>query len=157
MIFIVRGEINAGKTSWLAADFELHQNADGFICRKVFKENEHIGYDLEHLISRERCHFIRKPGSIPDAWREVAFLAQKYSFCAEGFAFAQKIAAATNCQRFYIDEIGPLELQKQGFYELLCDILQNGPPEIVIAVRSHLVEPVIKLFAIKDYKEINIV
>lgn len=157
MIFIVRGDINSGKTRWMAADFDCHQNADGFICRKVFKESEHIGYDLEHLVSRERCRFIRKSGFIPDGWHEVAFLAQKYSFCSEGFAFAHKIVETANCQRFYIDEIGPLELKKQGFYELLRDMLQSGTPEIVIAVRSQLVELVIEFFAIKEYKEINIV
>lgn len=160
MIYLVRGEINAGKTSWMAKDFCRHSNADGFICRKVFKEEKHIGYDLEHLVSGKRCQFIRKPGYIPQNWHEIAFLAEKFSFCAEGFEFANDIAKsalANSCRRFYLDEIGPLELMRQGFYELLGLLLQNQPPELVIAVRSYLVKPVIELFGISEYEEINIV
>jgi len=160
MIYIVRGEINAGKTSWMAEDFKHHSGADGFVCRKVFEAGEHTGYDLEHLTSASRCRFIRKPGHIPADWHEVAFLAEKFSFCAEGFEFAQKIAESARsrgCQRFYLDEIGPLELMQQGFYDMLCRLLQNQPPELVIAVRSYLVEPVVELFKISEFEAINIV
>ncbi|PKL46554.1 MAG: hypothetical protein CVV42_16115 [Candidatus Riflebacteria bacterium HGW-Riflebacteria-2] len=160
MIYIVRGEINAGKTSWMAEDFRHQEDADGFVCRKIFSAGEHTGYDLERLTDGSRCRFIRKPGHIPPNWHEVAFLAEKFSFCAEGFEFAGKIAEsalANGCRRFYLDEVGPLELMQQGFYELLGRMLQNQPPELVIAVRSYLVEPVIELFGISDYEEINIV
>ncbi|EKD82277.1 MAG: hypothetical protein ACD_39C01390G0002 [uncultured bacterium] len=160
MIHIVRGEINAGKTSWMAADFYRHSAADGFVCKKVFSSDQHIGYDLEHLTSGERCRFIRKPGFLPDDWHEVAFLAGKYSFCAEGFAFAQRIAdsaMSNGCQRFYIDEIGPLELMQQGFYNLLTNLLRQQEADLVIAVRSSLVADVKKLFNIGEFEQINIV
>ena len=160
MIYIVRGEINAGKTSWMAEDFKRHKGADGFVCRKVFEAGEHTGYDLERLTTGARCRFIRKPGHIPEDWNEVAFLAEKFSFCAEGFEFAVKIAESAKnigCQRFYLDEIGPLELMQQGFYDMLGRILQNPPPELVIAIRSYLVEPVVELFKISEFKMINIV
>lgn len=160
MIYIVRGEINAGKTSWMAEDFKRHNGADGFVCRKVFSKDEHTGYDLEHLTTGTRCRFIRKPGHLPQDWNEVAFLAKKFSFCAEGFEFADEIARSairSGCQRFYLDEIGPLELMQQGFYNMLSRLLQNQPAQLVIAIRSHLVEPVTGLFGISDYEEINIV
>jgi len=160
MIYIVRGEINAGKTSWMAEDFKRHANADGFLCRKVFEAGEHTGYDLEHLTSAARCRFIRKPGHIPADWNEAAFLAEKFSFCAEGFEFANQIAESAlknGCQRFYLDEIGPLELMQQGFFDMLGRLLQNPPPELVIAVRSYLVEPVVELFKISEFETINIV
>lgn len=160
MIYIVRGEINAGKTSWMADDYRQQKAADGFVCKKVFAGDQHIGYDLEHLSTGERCRFIRKPGFLPNDWHEVAFLAEKYSFCGEGFVFAEKIAdsaLANGCQRFYIDEIGPLELMQQGFYNLLTNLLRHKEPDLVIAVRSSLVAPVRKLFNIDEFEQINIV
>lgn len=160
MIYIVRGEINAGKTSWMADDYRQQIAADGFVCKKVFVGDQHIGYDLEHLSTGERCRFIRKPGFLPKDWHEVAFLAERYSFCAEGFVFAQKIADSAlinGCQRFYIDEIGPLELMRQGFHNLLTNLLRNKEPDLVIAVRSSLVEDVRKLFSIDEFELINIV
>ncbi|MBU1108560.1 MAG: nucleoside-triphosphatase [Candidatus Riflebacteria bacterium] len=160
MIYIVSGEINSGKTSWMATDFGQQKNADGFICRKVFVGDTHIGYNLEHLSTGERCHFIRKPEFLPENWREVACLAKKYSFCEEGFCFAQKIAdsaLAKNCQRFYLDEIGPLELMKKGFYSLLKQLLQNRSLDLVIAVRASLVTTVIDFFELQEINYINIV
>ena len=160
MIYIVRGEINAGKTSWMADDYRQQKAADGFVCKKVFADAQHIGYDLEHLSTGKRCRFIRKPGFLPEDWHEVAFLAGRYSFCSEGFVFAGKIAEtalANGCCRFYIDEIGPLELMQQGFYHLLVRLLRNQQPDLVIAVRSCLVEDVKKLFNIGEAAQINIV
>ncbi len=151
--------INAGKTRWIADDFKRHANADGFICRKFFNEREHYGYDLVHLTSGLKCLFIRKPGHIPQDWHEAALLAEKYSFCAEGFEFANRIADSAlinGCRRFYIDEIGPLELMKQGFYGMLCRMLKSRTPELVISVRSSLVETVVELFGISGHREINI-
>ncbi|PKL42236.1 MAG: hypothetical protein CVV41_15795 [Candidatus Riflebacteria bacterium HGW-Riflebacteria-1] len=160
MIYIVCGEINAGKTSWMADDYRQQKAADGFVCKKVFADAQHIGYDLEHLSTGERCRFIRKPGFLPEDWNEVAFLAERYSFCSEGFVFADKIAdaaMANGCNRFYIDEIGPLELMQQGFHDLLVRLLRNQQSDLVIAVRSCLVDDVKKLFNLGEATQINIV
>jgi nucleoside-triphosphatase THEP1 len=160
MIFIVTGAINCGKTSWIAADFNNYSNADGFACRKVFSsDSRHIGYDLERLGNRERCRFIRTPESLPPDWREVAVLAKRFSFCAEGFEFAMRIAdsaLANNCQRFYIDEIGPLELLGKGFFELFGRLLAVADMDLVVAIRSSLVDEVTRKFRLANIRLINI-
>lgn len=158
MIQIITGPINTGKTTWLQADFGKYANADGFACRKVRLNGEHIGYELVHLKTGEICQFIRKIEHIPIGWNEDFRLGANYSFNKEGSKFAAKIvdeALKKNISRFYIDEIGHLELKNQGFAEILKKILVSKIDSLVIVVRESLVDKVCAHFEIKDYKLIK--
>lgn len=152
MIRIVSGPINSGKSSFMRNDYTSRQGADGFVCVKVYAADQHIGYDLHRLNNGQRVPFIRKTDHCPTSWNEAARIGRMYSFCTEGFVFAAQIAeealkAEATC--FYLDEIGPLELGGQGFSPLLTRLL-NSNINLVLAVREHLLDDVIKYFSIKN-------
>ncbi|MEW6712832.1 MAG: nucleoside-triphosphatase, partial [Candidatus Riflebacteria bacterium] len=128
MISIVCSDINTGKTSWMRQHFTTRQNADGFLCIKVFAESRHIGYNLLHLPTGQECKFIRKLTDLENDWQEICQIGENYSFDARGLAFAEKIAENAierETGLFYLDEIGPLELQGKGFADLFNKLLQT--------------------------------
>jgi nucleoside-triphosphatase THEP1 len=52
-----------------------------------------------------------------------------------------------------IDEIGPLELRKEGFYKILNEILGTKTSlQIILVVRNSLIEEVINFFRLSEYK-----
>lgn len=157
MVTIVTGPINTGKTTWLINDFKSKENVDGFACRKVKINNEHIGYELVHLATGETCQFIRKINHIPDGWNEAFRLGMHYTFNQEGFAFANNIcneALARGVKCFYLDEVAHLELKGQGFADILRRIL-SANVDLVLVVREALIEKICETFGIKDYKVVK--
>ena len=153
MIKIVTGPINTGKTTWLIKDFNSKENADGFACRKVKINGEHIGYELIHLASGESCQFIRKIEHIPENWNEAFRLGMHYSFNKEGFDFANKIceeALSKKVSCFYLDEAGHLELKGRGFADILKKVLA-ADVDLVLVVREALIEKMCEAFGIKEY------
>ncbi len=150
MIYIVTGPINSGKTAWVLRDFNNHPGADGFACKKVYVEGQHIGYDLFHLPTALSCAFIRNPGCLPPDWEESALLDNRYSFSSAGLLFARHLtqnAILNNVGRFYLDEAGPLELNDKGFNHLL-EALLGAQIDLVIVVREALVQPIIEKYQI---------
>lgn len=157
MIYILTGPINTGKTSWLIDDFKKRSHADGFACRKVRVNGEHIGYELVHLKTGETCQFIRKIAHIPEDWNEAFRLGVHYSFNKEGAAFAQKItdeALNSKIDFFYLDEVAHLELKGQGFADILKRVLA-ARIDMLLVVREALVEKITKTFGIKEYEVIT--
>ncbi len=154
MVTIITGPINTGKTTWLMKDFDSRKNADGFACKKVKNNDEHIGYELVHLATGETCQFIRKINHIPEGWNEAFRLGMHYTFSKEGFTFAEKIcdeALAKGVSSFYLDEVAHLELKGQGFANILRRIL-SADIDLVLVVREALIEKICKSFGIKEYK-----
>lgn len=157
MIYIISGPINTGKTSWLLQDFKKYPDSDGFACRKVRENGEHIGYELVHLKSGETCQFIRKIEHIPENWNEGFRLGCHYSFNCEGLSFADKIAEnalSNGIQRFYLDEVAHLELRGEGFSEILKKLVA-AKIDLVLVVREALVEKLTQAYGISAYKVIT--
>lgn len=157
MIQILTGPVNSGKTSWILNDFQTHPEADGFACKKVFASGVHIGYDLLHLPTGITCPFIRVTGHLPPAWEEVAQLNERFSFSAAGLLFARHItqnAILNHASRFYLDEIGPLELSGRGFNHLLTALL-GAEIDLVIAVRDSKLPQILAAFEITSYQLIE--
>jgi nucleoside-triphosphatase THEP1 len=158
MIKIISAEINSGKTTWLQNDFSKKESADGFISKKVFTDNIHIGYDIVHLPTKISHPFIRKPEHIPPKWQEAFRLSNSYSFNHQGFHFAQEIIAEAikkNTQLIYFDEVGPLELNGKGFAQLFTNLIKTDI-DIVVAVRKRLVQQVIDNFDLKEVEIFNL-
>ncbi len=158
MIYLLSGPVNSGKTTWVINDFSEHPEADGFACKKVWQNGLNIGYDLFHLPTGLSCPFIRVPGNIPPDWEETARLGDRFSFSSAGLLFARHItqnAILNHAGRFYLDEVGPLELSGQGFNHLL-EALLGADIDLVVVVRTTLLPKVIETFNISSYRLIDI-
>ncbi len=157
MIKIITGPINTGKSSWLLKDYNSKKDnsyVDGFACFKIINNSEHIGYELMHLATGEKCQFIRKINHIPNNWNEAFRLGMHYSFNQEGFDFAKRItdeALAKGVKCFYLDEVAHLELKAQGFSDILKRVLA-AKIDLVLVVREALVEKICDKFGIKEYE-----
>jgi len=154
MLTIITGKINAGKTTYMKRLYEKTQKGDGFISVKVYKNNQHTGYNLHHLKTKDIKPFIRKKSKLPPLWQEIFDIAD-YSFSKDGFAFAKNIIRNTTEEPIFIDEIGPLEIiHRSGFYYLLTEQLNR---DLYITLREHLYENFLKTFTIQqDFNKITI-
>lgn len=157
MIYLLSGPINSGKTSWVLRDFQQYPDADGFACKKVWAEGQHIGYDLFHLQTGLSCPFIRTLDHRPPDWDESALLNDRFSFSSAGFLFARHItqnAILNGVKRFYLDEAGHLELRGEGFSHLLHALL-GADIDLLIVVRETLVEQMAEVYQLKEFSTIN--
>lgn len=142
-IIILHGAVGSGKTSTL-----LHW---------LNKRDDVCGI-LSPLVSDERV-FMTLPEKIifriqADAQDKEILSVGKYIFSAAAFDRAIKLIENNLKKDFQfciIDEIGPLELNKQGFYSLICKMLRvNKSMYYIFVVRSALVESICSMFKIKN-------
>jgi nucleoside-triphosphatase THEP1 len=155
MIRIVTGGIHSGKTTKLIDIWRAHPVGDGFVCVKNCADG--LGYDLVRLSTGERTPFIRETGQLSTDWRE-AFRFDKFSFSASGMEFAEGIISVLIKSRvspIFIDEVGPVELQGNGFDALFRKAIESGS-DIYVAIREACVDDVLRQFGIREYRIISV-
>jgi len=151
MIFIITGEINSGKSSYLISLYHKNKTGDGFYNRKIFIASTYIGQEIVHLSTGITCPFSYRLDYIPEHWDEL-YTYQDYSFSRSGLFFCTEIMnhMMNNSQPSYIDEIGPLELQEKGLYEDFQLLLQTKK-DIYVVIRNRCLSDVLSKFEIDDY------
>jgi nucleoside-triphosphatase THEP1 len=157
MIYIITGGIDEGKTREIEAIYREMKKGDGWISKKVFLNEEFIGYEIVKLSTGKKLPLALKKEYVPADWDEISSIGP-FCFSKRAFEFAGKISdeiIEKNINPVFIDEIGPLELQGKGFCPMLDNILKTQK-DIYIVVRSHCVEAVINRFEIKSHEIIKI-
>lgn len=157
MIYIVTGSINSGKTTKLLSIYKELKTGDGFILPKVYIQGNYAGQQIIRLSTGVNKPFSFKKEYVPVCWNEKHCY-DVYSFSQEGFDFAYSIAQDiihSYISPVFIDEIGPLELQEKGFFQLLSQLL-IGNDTIYISVRETHLERIVEKFHIKDYRIIKV-
>ncbi|MCF7945347.1 MAG: hypothetical protein K9L24_00630 [Spirochaetia bacterium] len=151
-ILIITGGINSGKSS-LAAE----------LVKKLYMRNIHVGgvktksvYDSKHKNGYVLCSIDEKIEET--AVHEDINKLDGDSFFQRGrFYFSESVYARLNTHVmreiesgiscFLIDELGPVELNKQGHYDMFHTLLGESGLSIVVVVRNSLllqVEALIK-------------
>lgn len=151
MIYIITGDINSGKSTYLLSLFYKNNMGDGFYNRKLFADSSYIGQEVIHLSTGNTCPFSYRSDYIREGWDEL-FTYQDYSFSHSGLLFCRDIInnMLNNNQPAYIDEIGPLELQEQGLYDDFRRLLQTKK-DIYVVIRNRCLSEVLYKFEIKQY------
>jgi len=153
MVYFITGPIGSGKSAKLVSLYESTRSGDGFYNVKRFAGDEAIGQDIVQLSTGKAVPFSRIHGAIPEGWDEESRYV-KYSFSREGLLFARGIIDAAiqkHASKVYVDELGPLEMQKKGLYHSFARLLQTDI-DIVSVCRDACVKDVIALFSISEYK-----
>ncbi|RKZ20445.1 hypothetical protein DRQ23_09070 [bacterium] len=78
----------------------------------------------------------------------------RFYFLPQGMEFARRIykkAIETEEKNFFIDEIGPLELEDKGFSHIFRDALTSFE-NIYVVVRESCLDDVIRKFGLNEYK-----
>lgn len=156
-VHIITGGINAGKTRKLLSIYHEIGRGDGFINTKVFHNDLYIGQRIVRLSTGESEHFSFKEGFAPSNWDEE-YRYDVYCFSKKGMMFAYRTVSdiiAKGIEPVFIDEIGPLELMKKGFFHILI-LLLKMKNDVYITVRNSCVESVIKEFGIGKYQIIEV-
>jgi nucleoside-triphosphatase THEP1 len=152
MIYIITGEINKGKTEKALSMYNF-TGGDGFISKKIFKNNIFYGYEIARLSTNESIPFALKLDNIPPLWDEIDIFGS-FSFSEKAFAFAESIIDEiinSDTNPVFVDEIGPLELEGKGFFNIMKKLLQTEK-EIYITVRKSCLEDVIEAFKLERYE-----
>jgi nucleoside-triphosphatase THEP1 len=139
-IAILTGPFGSGKTTACRqlADLARQRGLDcaGIVCPARFDNGHKVGIDLLNVRTGE-CRPLAEADNQPSELRTT-----HYRFDAEVMAWgAANLDAACPCDILFVDELGPLELERgQGWVNAL-KILREGQFELaVVVVRPALIE-----------------
>jgi nucleoside-triphosphatase THEP1 len=135
-VIIVTGKVNSGKTTILeklvSDEKSKGISPTGIIARGVLEGETKVGFDVRDLSSGSSMPLARI-GKMADH----GFSVGKYSFSTHAFKFAQR--AILNFRRMgvvFLDEVGPLELNNEGYANCLRALLESDISRLYVAVRS---------------------
>lgn len=157
MTTIVVGPINSGKTTQLIQMYETLGGDEGFALIKNMVGDKVHSYQARKLSTGEERLFI-----VRDEWKSEDFVSESqvgpYLFSGEIRQWIEttlKEAVLKGGQEIFLDEIGFLELDGQGFYTLLKDLLKANI-HLYIVIREGILEKVLQFFSITAYEIIRL-
>lgn len=157
MLHIVTGDRNSGKTSKIKEIYATH-GGDGFISDKIVQDGIFYGYELSRFSTGESIDFIYENKYAPAHWEDT-IKNIRFTFFMPAFNTAYHwINEIIRNENFpiYIDEIGKLELNKQGFYEMIKDVVNRRNKDIYITLRECYLIQFLEVFHITQYKIIKV-
>lgn len=137
---ILTGDLGSGKTTTCRrlADRTRQQGLDcaGIVCPARFDGTHKVGIDLLNVRTDE----LRPLAEVDD--RRTALRTGKYRFHTETMAWGRLcLDTACPCDVLFVDEIGPLELERGQGWTNALDILRASTFGLaVVVVRPHLVD-----------------
>ena len=151
-VFIITGHQGSGKTSFASALIELlrhHKWKVGGILAPVVQQNgTREGYDILNILTSQRTSFCRA-GVAP-----TGIASGPFHFLPEGIAFgkaALNLLVIRNCDCLCIDEIGPLEMEGNGWADATGVILQQFQKPVILVVRTSLVDTILRRWSIRPH------
>ncbi len=139
-VIVVTGEINSGKSSLFEMLVESERqngiSPTGIIARGIFDNGNKTGFEIIDLSSGKTKPLARINWDIPES-----FPVGKYIFSQKGFDFACR--ALLNYEQrgvVFLDEVGPYELNGNGYYYCLKQLLDSDISRLYVAVRSSCLE-----------------
>jgi nucleoside-triphosphatase THEP1 len=141
MIYVLTGKIQSGKTTAL-----LKWSAN---------KNDVFGI-LSPVIDGKRffmdAHSRNKFKMEADEIEKEIFSIGRFNFSKAAFEKAIKVIRQSINKNGWlvIDEIGPLELRKEGFYNVVKEVFKDHSSQLLFIARDGLVEKVKELFELKQ-------
>lgn len=161
-VTIITGEMDTGKTTELIRLYHGMPvgTADGFASIKAFsKQGAFEGYDLKRLATGTTAPFIRlsKDDEVPPQQESFGF--DRFTFLREPFEAAEQavreMISEPLIRTVLLDEIGPVELQGNGFCSALKSLLASDK-ELYLCINRRNLDPVAKKFGITAYRLIEV-
>jgi nucleoside-triphosphatase THEP1 len=146
VIYILTGQVGAGKTSFLQRSLPTlrarHAGLDGYLSLRVSQGGETAGYDLFDVATAGRTPLLRRGGD--PSGQTVG----PYVLLPGGLRAAEAILGRRRPGGLLIvDELGPLELAGGGVRPALSAALAAEDRPALVVVRETLVADVRALFA----------
>jgi len=154
-VIIITGDKEAGKTNFAKQLTEIlfkkKVKISGFLSLGVFENNERTKFELADIETNEKIELANK-------YIKTNLKFGKFYFNKEAISFGEEIINKNidKSDFFMIDEVGMLEVQNQGWYNII-EKLFNTPNKIQIwTVRQKYVDTLIKSYGIVDVCLIDI-
>lgn len=142
---ILSGEIQSGKTTALQK-WLVGKNAAGVLSPVV--SGERMLYNIQ-----DACYIpFQSPVSTPETISVGRFHFYISAFEQTGEILQQR----TNADWLIVDEIGPLELKDQGFFQSLVNILTDPTINLLVVVRTSLLEEVKEKFSLQHARILSV-
>ena len=155
MVKIVTGSINSLKTTRIINYYEDNPIGDGFVSKKIMKDNLVYGYNLMQLSTKHEIPLVIRD-SLWDGKKRIIFKIGPYCFFEEALMFLEEKTDEfinNNINPIFLDEIGILELNGEGFDQILKKLIKNKC-DLFLVVRSDLLDKVCERYG---FKEIEII
>jgi nucleoside-triphosphatase THEP1 len=150
-VTVITGSIGAGKTTRAHSYAQQRTGASGILAFGLFEAGAKTGYAAQSIRTNERRTLLcshRVEGFFPVG---------KFFMDPEAFAWANhEILSGTDAPMIVIDELGPLELEKQGYYDAANTLVNTYSGELVLVIRSNIVERMLHLLGL-DFNRIHII
>lgn len=156
-LYIITGEQGSGKSEMIQALCDALKSkglaVSGIIARGIWENGERSGFSIESVAHGDRmvlCENKSHPG-----WRQF----RRFWFNPDAFDTGNiwlKQALNGNSDVIILDEIGPLELQGEGWAENLSGIFtQTLHRMVIVTVRPSLTEKIISAFNLQPVRIID--
>lgn len=152
MVYLITGKINSGKTSKISDLYLKTGQGDGFISVKTMLDGDVYKYDLVKLSTSESMVLTYKAPFYFHQYDSTVHLGDYY-FNDSAFLWAEKEIdkmIMNHVSPIFLDEIGLLEIQSQGFSDII-DKLLNSRLLCYFTVRNSFIERFIEKYQISDY------
>ena len=150
-LVVLTGLPQSGKTSLLAGAVSALKTRRmviaGIIAHGLWQNGRRLGFDLEDLSNGRIFPLARRSA----ATQPTPDLPTPFTFNPEALAAGFQALSPERCRQagaVIVDEIGPLELAGCGWGPCLPTLLALQHPLLVWVVRTHLVEPVCRRWAL---------
>lgn len=159
MIRIITGPVDSGKTTRMLGLYQLAVpgTAGGFVSRKLFRNEAFAGYEISRLAdgeSRILAVLADEESAGTAALPRDSFLFGRFIFFNDAFRFGESIIEALQQEPgitdLYLDEIGLIELNGQGFAPLL-DRLDKPRLNLNLCIRSDCLAAAVERFGLYPY------
>jgi nucleoside-triphosphatase THEP1 len=139
VVHILTGPVQSGKTSSLLQWAEKRNDVYGILTPVVNGKRVFMN-------AHTKEQFPMQAGSEETDLLSIG----RFVFSKAGFEKAiQVISASVHCPGWLvIDEVGPLELRGEGFYNVIKEVLINRTSNLLLVVREGLADAVITKFLI---------
>lgn len=157
MITFVIGPIDSGKSTWMLKHYAEQRRGDGFLAFKWVDDGKQLGYQNYRLSTGVQNPYIYRNEYMPPDVKERGKIGpyQLLESAVSQMEQQYKEMIEQCIQPVYIDEIGPLELTGAGLHTIFASLVESGL-DLVVAVRTHCLEPVLKKYHIQDAMIIEI-
>jgi len=150
MIYILRGTIRTGKTTALVEWCKNRDDVDGVLCPD---NAEGKRYFLE---VKSKNEFELETELDTEAIIEIGNFKFLKSAFEKANAYLLAVASENESQYLIIDELGKLELKKEGLHlsaeRLIPNYETNENKHLILVVRDYLLEAVLTHYSIEKYR-----
>ncbi len=144
-ILILSGPIQSGKTTSLIKNFSKSDSVGGFICPDVLGSRMIYFADYRRLVPFQLVE-LDNAISIGKFKFDENIFSKAYDLLVNPITLEKEIVV--------VDEIGPLELKEQGYYQALIMLIDNWRKKengtLILVIREHLIVDVVAKFDLKD-------